>query len=90
VKFIRNTWCAVEWSENIWRTFLSRMPLNEQILFYRKEDGSTYAIADLDLKPVLLENDQGSWRARSIVDRRIKEEGEAACYADSKEVVAAE
>ena len=47
MEFVRNSWYAAGWSEDISRTFLSRMLLNEQILFYRKEDGTPCAIADL-------------------------------------------
>lgn len=47
MEFIRNTWYAAGWSEDISRTLLSRKILNEQILLFRKEDGSPCAIADL-------------------------------------------
>lgn len=45
--FIRNTWYAAAWSEDVSRTFLSRQYLNERVLLYRKEDGTPCAIADL-------------------------------------------
>lgn len=45
--FIRNCWYGAGWGEDISRDFLSRMILGEQILFYRKEDGTPCAMADL-------------------------------------------
>jgi phenylpropionate dioxygenase-like ring-hydroxylating dioxygenase large terminal subunit len=47
VEFVRNTWYAAGWSEDFSRSFVSRKLLNEQILFYRKEDGTACALADL-------------------------------------------
>lgn len=47
VTFIRNTWYAAGWSEEITRKLFSRMFLNEQVLLYRKEDGTPCAISDL-------------------------------------------
>lgn len=47
MEYIRNTWYAAGWSEEISREMLSRKYLNEQVLLYRKEDGTPVAIADL-------------------------------------------
>ena len=45
--FVKETWYVAGWSEEISREMLSRKLCNEQILFYRKRDGSPVAIADL-------------------------------------------
>ncbi|MDF0546644.1 aromatic ring-hydroxylating dioxygenase subunit alpha [Sphingobium sp. H39-3-25] len=47
MEFVRNTWYAAGWSEEISRTMLPRTFLNEPVLLYRKEDGTPVAIADL-------------------------------------------
>lgn len=47
MEFVRNTWYAAGWSEEISRKLLSRTFLNEPVLLYRKEDGAPCAIADL-------------------------------------------
>lgn len=47
MKFVRNTWYAAAWSEEINRSLFSRKLLNEQVLMYRKEDGTPCAIRDL-------------------------------------------
>lgn len=47
MSFIRNCWYGAAWAEDVSREFLSRMILGEQILLYRKEDGTPCAIADL-------------------------------------------
>ncbi len=47
MEYIRNTWYAAGWSEEVTRTMLSRKYLNESVLLYRKEDGTPVAIADL-------------------------------------------
>lgn len=46
MKFVRNTWYAAAWSEEITRALFSRKLLNEQVLLYRKEDGTPCAISD--------------------------------------------
>lgn len=46
MNFIRNTWYAAAWSEDIGRALFPRMLLNEAIVFYRKEDGTPCALRD--------------------------------------------
>jgi vanillate O-demethylase monooxygenase subunit len=45
--FVRNTWYAVGWADEISRKPLSRTILGEPIVFYRTEAGQPVALADL-------------------------------------------
>lgn len=47
MSFIRNTWYAAGWSEDVTRALMARTFLNEPVLLYRKEDGTPCAIGDL-------------------------------------------
>lgn len=44
--FIRNAWYVVAWSEEISREPMKRTVLGEDIVLYRKQDGSAVALAD--------------------------------------------
>ena len=44
--FVRNAWYVIAWSEEVNREPLKRTVLNEDIVLYRKEDGSPVALAD--------------------------------------------
>lgn len=44
--FVKNGWYVAAWSHEICRTLLARTILNEQIVFYRREDGQPVALMD--------------------------------------------
>ncbi|MFD4971306.1 Rieske 2Fe-2S domain-containing protein [Streptomyces sp. NPDC058424] len=44
--FIRNAWYVVAWSEEVGREPLRRTVLGEDVVLYRKEDGTAVALAD--------------------------------------------
>lgn len=45
-KFVRNTWYAAAWSDEIGRKLFSRRLLNVPVVLYRKEDGAVCALND--------------------------------------------
>ena len=44
--YIRNAWYVVAWSDEIGRTPLNRTVLGEEVVLYRREDGTAVALAD--------------------------------------------
>jgi len=44
--FLKNQWYVAAWSEEIGRTSLARILLNEYVVLYRKEDGTPVALAN--------------------------------------------
>jgi phenylpropionate dioxygenase-like ring-hydroxylating dioxygenase large terminal subunit len=46
MNFVKNTWYAAAWSEEIEHKLFTRILLNEAVLFYRKSDGAVVALRD--------------------------------------------
>lgn len=46
MEFVRNTWYAAVWADDLGRELLPRTFLNEPVVLYRKQDGSPCAIED--------------------------------------------
>lgn len=44
--FVKNAWYVAAWSREVGRTLLSRTLLGEQVLLYRREDGTPVALVD--------------------------------------------
>src|SRR5882757_9483931 len=44
--YIRNAWYVVAWSDEIGRAPLNRTVLGEDVVLYRREDGTAVALAD--------------------------------------------
>lgn len=44
--FVRNAWYVIAWSEEVTRDPMKRTVLNEDIVLFRKEDGTAVALAD--------------------------------------------
>jgi hypothetical protein len=44
--FVKNAWYVIGWSEEITREPMKRTVLDEDVVLYRKQDGTVVALAD--------------------------------------------